>query len=532
MDQAKDIFISYAHVDNAQITDKDPGWVRSFYELLQTRLRQLMGGNADIWFDPSLAGNSVFGDEISHALKQVKALVSIISPRYVKSDWCKRELKEFYAAAPGKQGLRVGDLSRVFKVVKTPVDPAEIDEELIRDIMETSIGFTFYEVDRASSRIREYCQFLGGEAGGELQYRFIQSVFDVAFDLHRLLKSMRQPPAMAGAPAASGAAGTKAPTADAGAGSGKTVYLALTSTDLKNEREALRRELLERGHVVLPETEVPMVDGLFETEVRAALARSELSIHLAGNRYSLTPEDGSSSIVEIQNNLAVERFRQAAAGERFRRLIWMPRELAPHDPRQLQLLTRLREDETAQAGADLILDHLEKLKDLILERLNPPKPPAAAVPLASATGEAIPLRIYLINEPADRERVDPIDQFLYDQGFEVGRTDSETDPALVAESRRLNLQTCDAAMVYFGSAPRSWADVKLMELTQARGLGRTKPILGQLVCLGAPDTPDKQRFRTRQAQVVRLEEPFRPEALATFLQEIRAKASAAPTPAA
>lgn len=516
MDAANDIFISYAHIDNEPITSQDPGWVRSFYELLQTRLRQLMGGDASIWFDPSLAGNSVFGDEISNALKQVKALVSIVSPRYVKSDWCKRELKEFYAAAPGKQGVRIGDLSRVIKVVKTPVDPTEIDEALIRDIMETSIGFAFFEVDQASSRIREYCQFMGGQAGGELQYRFIQTVFDVAFDLHRLLKAMQQQKAAA----------TAAVTASDG---GKTVYLALTSTDLKNERESLRRELLERGHTVLPEMEVPMVSGAFEEEVRACLTRSALSIHLAGNRYSLTPEDGSSSIVEIQNALAVERFRNKPAGDRFARLIWMPREVQPHDSRQATLLRRFREDEDAQAGADLLQDHLEKVKDLMLERLNPPKQPAPPPPTnPPAAGDAEPLRIYLINEPADRERVDPLDQFLYDRGFEVGRTDSEGDPALAAEARRLNLQTCDAAIVYFGSAPRSWADVKLMELTQARGLGRTKPMLAQAVCIAAPDSPDKQRFRTRQAQVLRLEDPFRPEALLPFLQELKQKATTPP----
>src|SRR5690242_11485613 len=47
------------------------------------------------------------------------------TPRYLNSEWCIREVREFCQVAQEAGRLMVGSKSRVFKIVKTPVDPAE-----------------------------------------------------------------------------------------------------------------------------------------------------------------------------------------------------------------------------------------------------------------------------------------------------------------------------------------------------------------------------------------------------------------------
>ncbi|MGD9302323.1 MAG: TIR domain-containing protein, partial [Desulfobacterales bacterium] len=120
-----DIFMSYAHLDNETLTEDEKGWVSAFDNALQKRVSQLIGRKADIWRDRKLHGNDIFGDEIVDQFPKLKVFVSIVSPRYLKSEWCLKELKEFHKVANKTGGVRLGNKSRIFKVIKTPVPPDE-----------------------------------------------------------------------------------------------------------------------------------------------------------------------------------------------------------------------------------------------------------------------------------------------------------------------------------------------------------------------------------------------------------------------
>ena len=54
-------------------------------------------------------------DQLMHAA----VLVSILSPRYLKSEWCNKELSTFYDHAQECNDLYVDNKSRIFKVLKT-----------------------------------------------------------------------------------------------------------------------------------------------------------------------------------------------------------------------------------------------------------------------------------------------------------------------------------------------------------------------------------------------------------------------------
>ena len=87
---------------------------------------QLIGEKPEIWRDPKLAGNDVFADTLVDQLKKVAVLITIVSPRYVKSEWTRRELIEFWKAAEAQGGVNFHDKARIFKVMKTPI-PREMD---------------------------------------------------------------------------------------------------------------------------------------------------------------------------------------------------------------------------------------------------------------------------------------------------------------------------------------------------------------------------------------------------------------------
>ena len=116
-----DAFISYAHLDNRVLSDGQTGWVASLQRALETRVAQLAGREAQVWWDPELRGNEDFSNILIERLRKVAALVAVVSPSYINSKWGRRELSEFCRAAEESDGLKFGDQARVFKVLKTLV---------------------------------------------------------------------------------------------------------------------------------------------------------------------------------------------------------------------------------------------------------------------------------------------------------------------------------------------------------------------------------------------------------------------------
>ena len=138
----KDILISYAHIDDEALVDGDKGWIDNFHRSLEVRLAQLLGAKPKIWRDPKLQGNDYFGDEIVDQFPNIALLISIISPRYIKSEWCVREVEEFIKACQQNIGIRVKNKSRIFKVIKTPIGLDEHPEPI-----KGLLGYDFFNID-------------------------------------------------------------------------------------------------------------------------------------------------------------------------------------------------------------------------------------------------------------------------------------------------------------------------------------------------------------------------------------------------
>ena len=85
-------------------------------------LSMRMGRRADIWRDSKLAGNDIFADEIIQQFPKTALLISVITPRYIESEWCTREVQEFCKQRGPRKRRFVDNKSRVLKVVKIPVE--------------------------------------------------------------------------------------------------------------------------------------------------------------------------------------------------------------------------------------------------------------------------------------------------------------------------------------------------------------------------------------------------------------------------
>ncbi len=496
----QDIFISYAHDDDLPLMEGDKGWVSEFHQTLEALVRQISGDDIHIWRDPKLQGNDFFADTLEDALPRTAVLVSIVSPRYLKSEWCLRELTCFYQGAQTGGGLRVADKSRIFKVVKTQI-PREQQPTPLGELL----GYEFYRIDPSSGKPVEFRKELGPEA----QQNYIAKLYDTAYEITDLLAKLRSEAFQE----------QSTPLT--------TVYLAETTSDLRDERERIKTELRQQGYTVLPDEPLPLNGDGFREAVAAHLERSALSIHLVGARPGMVPEDERRSAVRLQNDVAA-RF---SAERGLRRIIWIkPDDGENNKEGRGKLIQVLEVNAQAQQGADLLKSGVEELKNVINDRLHQlqreeehkntnSKQASDGVEAQDAGDE--PLTAYLICDQCDFDATQALADYLYDQGFDLMYPVFEGDESEIREDHMDKLASCDASIFYCGQSTDLWLSSKLRDLRKLAGYRDGKSRLVNAVCMALPEAPWKQRFRNRDSMVINIEDNIDPQQVEPLVEAVR-----------
>ena len=183
-DKKKDVFISYAQLDDVALTREEAGWISMFDQALRNRTAQLLGYQPVIWRDPQVT----MDEQAIGEFVKLKVMISILSPRYLESENCLTQLKKFYSIANDKGGVRINNKWRIFKVIKTPV-PREMHPPEIEGIL----GYEFFEISE-DGHFREFTL----DKRSPNYYQFLERFEDVAQDLSQVIKSLEkdslQPP--------------------------------------------------------------------------------------------------------------------------------------------------------------------------------------------------------------------------------------------------------------------------------------------------------------------------------------------------
>lgn len=498
--KSSDLLLNYAAIDDYPLQDGKPGWVSQLHRNLEVRMEQLSGEKVHIGRLPEDAVSPSIEAELLEHVHQAKAMISVVSPPFVNSLRCQREVERFWQGAERTGGRYIKDKSRLLKVLKTSVAEQQMPRPLV-DIFSPLSGFEFFELDADTGRVREFDETFGPT----LKQRFFERVYDLAYDGCQVLSLLKQYRA--------------SDVPQAANPHQQWIYLATTTSDVSDERDRIKRELLERGHLVLPDAPLPMLAKDVEAVIRDCLSKCTIAVHLLGQRYGVTPEDSSESIQALQVRLTADR----AFGPNLQRLIWMPGGSEIADERQRAFVLRVQEDPVLHHRAEVIEGNLNLLKKDLIRRLTPPeeKPKAPTAPRSNASPGGAP-KLYLICDPKDEAAVEGLEDYLFAQGLEVMLPAFDGDDADAAALHQDNLLTCDAVLVYYGAAPKAWVDIKLRELLKATGYGRPAPIGVQAVYVAPPDDRRKERFQSHQASVIRQLGDFEPSAeLDTFVSQIQ-----------
>jgi serine/threonine protein kinase len=471
-----DVVIAYANLDDQPLLAGRPGWISQLHKNLEVRVAQLSGKPVAVVKHSDRSATAVTEAEVLRQIPNAKTVVSVLSPPFARSDGCHRMVESFWRSATKSGQFEIDKHSRLLNVVKTPVDTHELPDGL-RALYTGLVPYEFFERDPQTGRLREFDEAFGSTA---LQ-RFHERVYDVAYDISQVLKYL-------GDPAHTGAKRTTNP---------KTIFLAATTSDLEPQRDQLRRELIELGHTVIPKQPLPLVASELVAVVQSCLEQADIAIHFVGQYFGLVPEATDLSMVSLQNQVAA-RFCDNSS---LKRLIWIPKGLQPRDERQTSFLRQLQGDPRTVTGAELIADTLENLKVLLRTRWEREQAERDKAPAKPATGGAP--RLYLICDQQDEAALEPLEDFLYDQGIEVSLPGFEAEESEVQQIHIQNLRDCDAALIYYGAAGMHWVDFKIRDLQKAAGYRVSRPIPIRAVYIAPPFNHRKERFKSVSAQVLR-----------------------------
>lgn len=483
----KHLFISYAHLDNLPLSEQQQGWVTKLHSSLSAMLSMRLGRKAEIWRDVKLTGNDIFADEIVGQFPKTALLVSVVTPRYVESEWCTREAREFITQAEHNGGLVVDNKSRVLKVVKIPAD----QEGPLPEVMRLSLGYPFYVLDEQQTPLE-----LDPVYGQQYSELYNLKVAKLAFDIAQLIKRMEKPETPEAGPSS---------PADAK----PSVYLAECSYDRREDREAIESELKVRGYQVLPDAKLPTDEESFVAQVQQLLARCQLSVHLVGAKYGMVPDGPSDkSVVMLQNELAIVRCQQAP----LKRLIWMPEGTVATSPQQQQFIETLERDAGQQLGADLITGDLGSLKSAIHFALGKIEAAAREAALAKAAAATVgggtvastpadsAKLVYILCDERDRKATIPLRKALKQRGIDSQIPVFEGDAATVRQAHEATLAQCDGLIVFYGAGGETWKRAMDADLRKLPAYRNSRPLLASYTYLAEPNSDDK-------SDLIELEEP-------------------------
>ena len=273
----------------------------------------------------------VFSDEIFTQLQQSVLFMPIVSPSWNESPWCQDERQAFERFAALNGGLCFENTSRAIKVVKTP-----LSADQHHDMFGTT-GFEFYKRETQSVDFDEFDQ-----TGPE----FRRTLDKLAQEIKRVLDAFRQRKI---------------------AQPKDTVYVATTTSDLKQSRDRIVQELEQLDYAILPQvSELPHRLASFQSMAKAELTACMFSVHMVS--------DQPKPILEGEHDSITEQYRIAQSLRKYR-IVWI-------EPKR-QLYSDF--DDALKSGlqnrlVDVLRDRtIEGLKEVIVDKLDPRGNPPASI---------------------------------------------------------------------------------------------------------------------------------------------------------
>jgi hypothetical protein len=460
-----DVFVSYAHVDDQLLANDDRGWVTTFTNYLQTRLAQKLGRSDAyaLWMDHELRGGQPITPNILEKVRRSAMLIVVLSPGYIESEWCRRELDTFTGF------IAKGERRSVFVVERDQIDETDLPSPLA-DLKRSR----FWTPDPRTHRPR-----ILGER--EPDQAYFDAANDLVLEIVDALKQMKHVEPRSGGPE---------PVAYDG-----TVFLAEVSDDLDQQRNNVRRYLEQARIAVVPKNPCSLEPEAFRQVVKEGLAVADLFVQLLSEVSGKRPPDLPEGYAKCQLELALSLGKPI--------LQWRNAALdmaTVEDTIQRELLN------APTVRAEGIEEFKREIRRCLDDQLKPPAPPVS-----------IDAFVFVDMESTDRALAEELCEILHRCG--AGYQLPTTDPRKFRKDLQQKLVECDALILIYGATTRNWVEGHQRELLKMLTL-RPRKLRGLALVEGPPDPKDFLSIKLPGMQTINCRDGVNEAAVRRFLQTI------------
>lgn len=335
-----DIFISYAHPDNSA-PEGQKGWVDDFHEELEAFLvRRFVHKKIAIWRDKKLQGSTRFDNRIKKVINHSALFLALVSPHYLQSDYCRKELEWFYRQAKsGPFGISVKDENRLFNILLKNIPHTSWPGEL-----SGASGFSMHDAPEKSE-----------ESGEPLDHRDIQFNKKLRKIVDAIETTLNDFPRCT----IQNRTGDTEPEK-------VSIFIADTADTLQPTRDILIADL-EGKNVHVPEPiPPPMKNKEHESSAAEAIQKANLTVHLLD-------ELPGRKIIDCKTTTYPRQQLEIALHSETPQLIWTPKHLKYEnfeDEDYKAFLQSLENDHREEKKYEFIRSDQTNLVDLILEKIT------------------------------------------------------------------------------------------------------------------------------------------------------------------
>lgn len=425
-----DVFISYAHLDNETRHKDEEGWVTQFHEELKLSLAQRIGSyDVRVWRDEEIGAAQKFNKTIEKAVCSSAVMVSLLSPRYLRSPYCNQELRSFAEKAEAEpETLVIDDRSRILPVMLRNIPPDKRPE-----VCQGVRAFTFHDSESADLGDPLHPR---SDAFGEVMKQLVREVHLVLEEM-KGLQEERQPLVRAAQPDVF------------------RVFISEVADDLGPAQRQLTRALEREGISTITSIPPPHEVDEHATAVAEAVTAADLCVHLLGRQPGEPADDQDIGMTYplLQAQIGRERAHS--------QLILHPAELdltLLDDSPYAEFLRSLKTAERKAARLEVVrtarqqmLDEVLRKRDKILD--------ARRVELSKASGVTT---AFIDSHTRDLSSAGDLLNYLDDchiRSVLIPSSKRESELSLFAD----HIRSAKLFIVLFGGVARDWVLYRLRE---------------------------------------------------------------------
>jgi len=262
------------------------------------------------------------------------------------------------------------------------------------------------------------------------------------------------------------------------------IFVAETSTDQKNNRDILVRELEHSGYKVLPDKKLSSdLDG-FSKQVHENMAQCFLSVHIIGNEYAPLFKPIEVSGVEVQNDI----FHEVAHDKQNNifRLVWIAPDLKPKSEKQKKYIENFKRNIELLTHTEIIQAPIEVFKSIINKKISVllNQTPAETTEILKENKS-----VYILSDDRESEITKSVIKQLEVKGIEVlsfNKTENKVDQV---HHHYNSLIKSDAVIILYTKENIQWLNSKLSDIIKSPGFGKKNEFTAKTVLYFTENTP-------------------------------------------